>query len=408
MITSCLQTLLDKKRDEVLAWLSAEQKKVPVPIYASYEIRDNGVKASVIDSNLFPAGFNNLAPQAKKHAAAAFRDYLSQVTEEEDMLIVPEAHTRNLFYLSNLHALQSMLFEAGYRATIGTIREDVEEVLTVRDHEGHELVLERMENRDGCLQTRSFRRGIIVLNNDFSVEEPPLLRGVRNPIMPPIGLGWLHRRKYNHFRHFCALTKELGKAMGFDQWLICPITHQVDDIDFKSGKGIDKVAEEVENVLSLMRKKYEEYGIKDTPQVFVKDNSGTYGMGIVTARSGEDILSLNSDARRKMSRGKQRSPITSVVVQEGIATKHKSNGGTAEPVLYAVGGSVVGGFMRVHDEKDELANLNAPGAKFDVLLADDLTRPIINYVKDEEHLSLYRILARLACIAIGKEMEEAR
>ena len=130
-------------------------------------------------------------------------------------------------------------------------------------------------------------------------------------------------------------------------------------------------------------------------------------MGIITVRSGKELLELNSKQRRKMKAGKEKKPITSVIVQEGISTKYKENGTRAEPVLYAVGGKVVGGFMRTHEEKDDQESLNAPGAKFDVLLRDNVTKPIVDFLDEEKELSLYTVLANIATLAIGMEMKDA-
>ena len=64
--------------------------------------------------------------------------------------------------------------------------------------------------------------------------------------------------------------------------------------------------------------------------------------------------------------------------------------------------------MRIHDEKDEKASLNAPGAKFDVLLRDNITKPIVDFVDENKELSLYALLANIANIAIGKEIGELK
>ena len=39
------------------------KENIPLPIYGSFDIRDAGWKAVVVDSNAFPAGFNNLDPK---------------------------------------------------------------------------------------------------------------------------------------------------------------------------------------------------------------------------------------------------------------------------------------------------------------------------------------------------------
>lgn len=402
----CLQYLINKRKDEVNAWIQEKRQLLPKPVYASFDIRDNGTKASIVDSNLFPAGFNNLSSQSRSLAAAYFRSHLTNISSTDDILIIPEAHTRNLYYLSNLNALRGILQEAGYTVTLGTIREDVDETLEIEDSDGKPLILEKMRNEDCYLKTKSFQNGLILLNNDFSVRMPDLLKGVCNTIIPPLQLGWHHRRKYNHFKHFCDLVDEFAQKVSIDCWLLCPATKEVSDIDFKSGQNLDKVADEVDRIIGKTAEKYKEYKLDQEPFVFVKDNSGTYGMGIVTVKSGKELLELNSKERRGMRTGKERAPITSVVIQEGIATKYKVNGSAAEPVLYSVGGRNVGGFMRVHADKDDQASLNAPGAKFDVLLRDNITRPIVDFMDEKKELSLYSLLSNIANLAIGKEMEE--
>nr|WP_246209852.1 glutamate--cysteine ligase [Wolbachia endosymbiont of Atemnus politus] len=56
------------------------------------------------------------------------------------------------------------------------------------------------------------------------------------------------------------------------------------------------MATKVDQVLSLVQKKYEEYGVSTQPYVFIKANNGTYGMGIIKATSEEEILNLNKKA----------------------------------------------------------------------------------------------------------------
>lgn len=403
-----LQKRINERKKEVLVFFEEKKKEVSMPIYASFDIRDSGFKASIIDTNLFPGGFNNLTDKAKSKAGIAFKNFLSKESGHENVLIIPEEHTRNEYYLSNLCAIKSMLEGSGINVTLGTLRDDIEDALEVKDSEGHKLLLEKVINYEGYLKTNSFDNGVILLNNDFSVPGPSMMNYVKNPMYPNMNLGWIHRKKYNHFKHFCKVIKEFSEVVDMDPWLFCPITEEVNDIDFATGKNIDKVSVVVDDVILRLKKKYQEHGIKDEPFVFVKDNSGTYGLGIFTVRSGKEVLELNSKARRKMKHGKQRAMIDSVIIQEGIPTKHRANGNPAEPVLYMVSGVVVGGFMRIHDSKDDKSSLNSPGAKFDLLLHDNITCPLTDCLDCTDDISIYEILAKLACIAIGREMGELK
>ena len=45
---------------EIECWLRSEWHKTPPPFYCSVDLRNAGFKLAPIDTNLFPAGFNNL------------------------------------------------------------------------------------------------------------------------------------------------------------------------------------------------------------------------------------------------------------------------------------------------------------------------------------------------------------
>ena len=47
-------------KSEIKNWLQEQRKNTPVPFYGSFDIRDAGWKVVVVDSNAFPAGFNNV------------------------------------------------------------------------------------------------------------------------------------------------------------------------------------------------------------------------------------------------------------------------------------------------------------------------------------------------------------
>jgi glutamate--cysteine ligase len=51
----------------------------------------------------------------------------------------------------------------------------------------------------------------------------------------------------------------------------------------------------------LIREKYKEYGIDETPYVVVKADAGTYGMGVMTVKDASEVIGLNRKQRNKMS-----------------------------------------------------------------------------------------------------------
>lgn len=399
-----LQKKIEENKKKISDWLEAEKKKIMLPVYSSFDIRDNGTKAAIIDSNLFPAGFNNLNDKAKEKAAKAFRECINEKFGDiNSILIIPERFTRNKFYLQNVLEIKRISEKAGYKTAVGTLGDEDVELET----SGKEILkLERIQKEGNKIKTESMIPEFILLNNDFSVEVPEFLKNISQKIMPPFELGWHHRKKSNHFNYYDMLVKKFAKEFDIDPWLLSSFNEHVNKVDFKKKEGFETVKQKVDEVLEKIRKKYDEYNIKEKPFVFVKDNSGTFGMGILKVESGEEILNLNSNERRKMSHGKNRSEINSVIIQEGISTKFDSKKEVGEPVIYTVGGKVVGGFMRLHSQKGVRENINSPGMRFDELMKDETTDYLEDCIKNDCLLSIYGILSEIANIAIGYEMKE--
>src|SRR6267142_2779623 len=96
------------KQEEVHAWLQAYERQYLPPIYSSVDIRDAGFKIAAIDTNLFPAGFNNLCEHGIEDSVGLLKQaILKRVPNCRDILIVAEEHTRNTWYLENVRILQN-------------------------------------------------------------------------------------------------------------------------------------------------------------------------------------------------------------------------------------------------------------------------------------------------------------
>ena len=48
-----MSTILEEKRDEIVAWMAKKRSEIEVPIYGSVDIRDAGWKIAVVDANQF-------------------------------------------------------------------------------------------------------------------------------------------------------------------------------------------------------------------------------------------------------------------------------------------------------------------------------------------------------------------
>ncbi len=404
-----LQNYLGEQKENILSWYKAKleilkESNIPLPIFSSFDLRDSGYKVSIVDANVFPSGFNNLDLESRKLASKNFLNYLLSSTPKKNILLVSEDHTRNSYYFSNINTLTQILNKSGFKTTLGYINgENDSHTKQILDNEGNPLKIEKILRNDNKIYTESFHDGIVIINNDLSVKKPEILDNIHQSVMPPISLGWYNRKKSEHFSHFNKLIGELSSLTSIDPWFLRTIFTHVDNVDFKDKSSLDSVVEAVDSTIDKITQTYEEYDISEDPFVFVKNNSGTYGLGIISVSSGKEIINLNSKNRKKMIYGKQGSRINSILIQEGIYTNNFVDNHSAEPVLYNVGGAVVGGFMRINPIKDKDKNLNTRGMIFQNLIENELTNPII--IKNGK-FSLYSMLTMVADLAIAFEHKQ--
>jgi glutamate--cysteine ligase len=357
-----------------------------------------------VDTNLFPAGFNNLSEAARGRAVIGFKRHLQQYfPDAKKLLLLAENHTRNLGYLENLHVLSGLLSAAGAEVVIG--RSEGEEVLELTSMSGQVVIEHPLEKAEGLLRTKAgFTPDLIIVNNDLTAGIPDVITDIRQPLIPSVHLGWHQRRKHQHFKQYGKVANEFATAFGFDCWKIWTAFDEVQELDFKERTGMELLAERTRDVLIRIAKKYEAYGIEETPYVFVKADAGTYGMGIMTVRDPEELLSLNKKDRNKMNAVKEGAQVTEVIIQEGIPTIDKVGDHPAEPMIYCVGGHAVGGAFRVNGERDSYTNLNAAGMYFTGIC--DLVEKRADtaaVVLDECNFSVYSLIARLANLAAARE-----
>ena len=84
-------------------WLRTQWLEHAVPFYASVDLRNSGFKLAPVDTNLFPGGFNNLNPDFLPLCVLAMQSAVEKICPEaRGVLLIPENHTRNLFYLQNV------------------------------------------------------------------------------------------------------------------------------------------------------------------------------------------------------------------------------------------------------------------------------------------------------------------
>ena len=330
--------------------------------------------------------------------------------EARNLLLIPENHTRNTFYLSNVAQLRRIFHMAGLNVRIGSINPEIKKTTTIELPNGESVTLEPVIRSKRRLGLKDFDPCTILLNNDLSAGIPGILEDIHEQyLLPPLHAGWSTRRKSHHFKSYEEVAKRFGKLLGIDPWLINPLFSQCGEVNFDEGVGMDCLSSNVDALLAKIRRKYKEYGIKEKPFVVVKADNGTYGMGIMTVRDAKDLEVLNRKTRNKMSVIKDGQEVSQVIIQEGVLTNERMNDAVAEPVVYMMDRYVVGGFYRIHAERGVDENLNAPGSSFVPLAFAESTRLPQPGVKPgasaPNRFYMYGVIGRLAMLAASYELE---
>jgi glutamate--cysteine ligase len=395
-------------------WFRMQWQEHTPPFYGSVDLRNAGFKLAPVDMNLFPGGWNNLAegmlPCAVQAAQAAVEHWCP---DARNLLLIPERHTRNTHYLTNVARLARILRSTGLEVRVGSLSDEITAPATLELPGGESLRVEPLLRRGGRLGVMTdggFSPCVVLLNNDLSAGVPEVLRDLGDQILlPPLHAGWAVRRKSHHFAAYDEIADEFARLLSIDPWLVNPYFARCGQVDFHAREGEECLRDSVDLVLGRIRAKYAEYGIEDKPFVIVKADAGTYGMGIMTVRDPSEVTGLNRKQRNKMAVVKEGLEVRDVIIQEGVPTRETIGAGTAEPVVYMMDRYVVGGFYRVNKERGVDENLNAPGMEFAPLpFAQSCYLPDCSAqggFAAENRFYCYGVIARLALLAASLELE---
>ncbi|MFN3988301.1 MAG: glutamate--cysteine ligase [Rhodocyclaceae bacterium] len=392
-------------------WMRAQWQDHMPPFYGSTDLRNSGFKLAPVDLNLFPGGFNNLNDAFMPLCVQAAQAAVERICPDaRNLLLIPENHTRNQFYLQNVARLVSILKLAGLNVRLGSLLPDITEPTTLELANGATLTLEPLVRKGGRVGVAGFDTCAVLLNNDLSAGVPEVLKGLDEQwLIPPLHAGWHVRRKSRHAAAYDRVAREFADVIGIDPWRINPEFGVCGQINFQERTGEECLAAQVDSLLTRIREKYKEYGVSETPFVVVKADAGTYGMGVMTVKDASEVIGLNRRQRNKMAVVKEGLQVHEVIIQEGVHTFETLDGAVAEPVVYMMDHYVVGGFYRVHTERGRDENLNAPGMHFEPLAFETCcSLPDLEQAPDAppNRFYAYGVVARLALLAAAVEIEE--
>jgi len=192
----CIANLIDRirtKQEDIHRWLESYEGANELPLYSSVDIRNAGFKAAVVDTNIFPAGFNNLCEHGLKDSEALMREaIIKRVPDCKNILIIAEEHTRNTWYLENIRILQQIIERSGFSTKIATFF-DVQPAFCEKTSYIELETAKGQSVRIYCFRKvlEEYESGrehydLIIMNNDMTTGIPEALKNSKVPIYPSI------------------------------------------------------------------------------------------------------------------------------------------------------------------------------------------------------------------------------
>lgn len=387
--------------EDLQKWFRDYTRELAYPIYSSYDIRDAGYKITNVDANIYPAGFNNICPTDKETSVDLFKKYLEKhyKFDVKKILMLTEEHTKNVYYLENVGTIADLLTQAGYEVRLA-FPKDLPEVLTLESVTGRKLHFGSGYQNSNWV--KEFAPDLVISNNDFSNSLEDWAANLTTPMNPPRELGWYQRKKSRYFKNYNSLASEFAATIKVNPFLLRVETEEFAEFDINSDESRDHLADKVDLFLKELKTKYAAEKIAQEPFCFVKNNAGTYGLGVIKVNSAQEIKEWTYNARKKMKAAKGGRSIEQVIIQEGIPSVVTSDQSSAEPVIYMIGCELAGGFLRTHAEKSSTESLNSPGAVYKKLCVTDLYDRRSQCPRE----NVYGWSAKLGLLAIGLEAKD--
>ena len=391
-------------------WFRLEWMEHTPPFYTSVDLRNAGFKLAPVSTDLFPGSFNHLTTEMLPLAVQAAMAAIEKICPEaRNLLLVPDNHTDDPFYLTSLQRLVQIFTQAGLNVRLGSADDTVTGPRTLPLPDGGELTVEPLLRTRGRLGLKDFDPCTILLNNDLAQGIPRALHNLHEQyLLPPLHAGWTVRRKSRHFQSYEEVAKKFGKLLGMDPWLINPLHSQCGEVDFDAAEGLECIKTNVDAALTKVRRKYKEYGINERPFVVVKDDHGNRGHGVMTVRDPKELDNVPL-LRQRMGLAKDGQGITEVIIQEGVPSYERIHSAVAEPVVCMIDRYVVGGFYRVHADRGTDENLGGPGSSYVPLAfaeSSQLPRPGVKPgASAPNRFYMYGVIGRVAMLAVAYELE---
>lgn len=393
-----LESFVTQSWNTINQFIDSKMDLLPTPIYSSVDIRESKTKFAPVDMNMYPAGFNNLCQLDLDAASRLFKKAIKSVRKDaQKIAIIPESHTKNLFYLDHLGYLKKSIEDSGFEVVFVSLDDllfpENAKKIELISHSQFDITFHRGSIENGNLMCESTVIDLAILNNDQSDPLEVPWSDISTPVVPTPFIGWYRRQKSEHFRNYEVVIDEFSKEFEINPDLLMARFTAIENVDFSSKNGLDDVGAAVDQLKEK---------IDPEAKIFVKASQGTYGMGISVVSQGSEIAEMNRKNRDKMNIGKNKIKFTSVVVQEGVESILRYDDMAAEVAIYLVSGKPTGGFVRANAQKDSKQNLNSRGMVFKKYCISEIRENNDSQSKE----AVYSVIARLATMAGALEIKD--
>ncbi len=389
MIKDQIHQKIIRHYNKVQDWFAHKRNQLEFPFYSSFDLRDSSQKIAPVDANLFPAGFNNICEVDRNNADRLVAHYLkNHHSSAQTIALLAEEHTHNSFYWDNIYSLKTLLEKSGpIDVMVCVPGKNFLQDCVLTTARGRKLNIFLLKNKKPSID-------LIISNNDFSTHYD---LNCKIPIIPSPEQGWRERKKHNFFDQYNFLAREFADLIEVSDFSLTIQTHRFTEFNIDDMQSLKRLKQGVDLSIKKLKPFYQKLNQK--PFLFLKNNSGTYGLGMTTIQSSEDISRWNYKIKKKMKASKGGRKITELIIQEGILSQLQTKGAVAEPVIYLIGSHLAGGFLRTHKNKKAVDNLNSPGAVYRTLCISDLEIE----VEGKPMENVYGWIAHLGALALAYE-----
>ena len=391
MIKDLLHKNIIEHKDSLTRWFDQKKNGIFFPFYSSFDIRDSGYKIAPVDANIFPAGFNNICEIDRSNTPSIAKKYLLEnYNSLNKIILLTEEHTKNMYYWDNITALKKILDSTAKEVIVCVPGKKIKTTCEVENSIEEKIKIHILKDQLKGVD-------LIVSNNDFSTHYD-----IPSDILinPSYLMGWKNRRKDTFFAEYNKLATEMARIIGVDPWYLTIETQIFEPFDPENPELMKNLKDRLELFLGKLKDSYKKHN--ETPFAFLKNISGTYGLGVTSVDSPDEVSHWNYKVRKKMKASKSGEKFNQLLLQEGIPTSiNYQQHGSSEPVIYMIGANLIGGFLRTHKNKGVRESLNSPGAVYKQLCVSDLMIEIEGH--NEENV--YGWIAKLSALALAFEMK---